>query len=172
MRIITIKYYFVFCCLIFLSLTGFSQEIDNEYQNMIERKYDFPVITPDSLTALLKNSDQFTLLDTREEKEYEVSHLPEALCFGYDEKNYDLLNDLDTNQLIIVYCSIGVRSQNIAKELKQRGYQNVLNLYGGIFLWADQFRPMVTLLNEDTDTVHGYNKYWGRWIKNAPVTYD
>jgi len=32
-----------------------------------------------------------------------------------------------------VYCSLGIRSEVIAKKLKKAGYTNVFNLYGGIF---------------------------------------
>lgn len=156
----------------FLSNKGLTQEIDPDYEKMIERKYDFPVIQPYSLLALLNNEKSIVLLDTREKREFTVSHLPNASFFGYETPNYDLINELDTSQLIVVYCSIGVRSQDVAKELQQRGFNNVFNLYGGIFLWADQFRPMFSSSNDDTDAIHGYNKYWGRWINNAPVVYD
>ena len=148
-----------------------AQEIDADYQKMIERKYNFPTISPDSLEIALERSN-FVVLDTREEEEYSVSHIPGALYFGYQDPNYELLNNIDTTQTLIVYCSIGVRSENIGKALKKRGFNNVYNLYGGIFLWADQFRMMEKENGIKTEKVHGYNKYWGRWIKKATVVYE
>tara|TARA_B100000508_G_scaffold141091_1_gene146291 strand:+ start:17272 stop:17778 length:507 start_codon:yes stop_codon:yes gene_type:complete len=149
---------------------GFTQEISPAYKNMIERKYNFPTIPADSVQAHLTD-DNYILLDTRENEEYEVSHLPGAIDFGYDHPNYSALPEADTSKTIVVYCSIGVRSENIAKVLKKRGFTKVYNMYGGIFLWADQFRPMEDDQGSSTKKVHGYNKFWGRWIEKAPVVY-
>jgi rhodanese-related sulfurtransferase len=147
------------------------QEIDVDYQKMIERKYSFPTIAQDSLETKLGTS-RYLILDTREEEEFAVSHIPGALHFGYNEPNYELINNIDTSKALVVYCSIGVRSQNIGEELNKRGFQRVYNLYGGIFLWADQFRPLERSDGEPTEKVHGYNKFWGRWIKKATVVYE
>ena len=43
----------------------------------------------------------------------------------------DRLDTLDKNKLIIVYCSIGVRSYNAARILMQRGFKNVKVYPGG-----------------------------------------
>jgi rhodanese-related sulfurtransferase len=147
------------------------QEIDADYQRMIERKYSFPTISLDSLESALGRSN-YVILDTREKEEYSVSHIPGALYFGYQNPNYELLNTIDTSQTLIVYCSVGFRSENIGEALKKRGFENVYNLYGGIFLWADQFRPLEKSKDIRTEKVHGYNKYWGRWIKKATVVYE
>lgn len=138
---------------------------------MIERKYDFPTIAQDSLQSNLNNS-RYIILDTREHDEYRVSHIPGALRFGYDDPNYELLKDVDTSKTIVVYCSIGVRSENIGESLKEKGFNDVYNLYGGIFLWADQFRPLETDEEKETKKVHGYNRFWGRWVQKAPVVYE
>lgn len=148
-----------------------SQEIDPDYKKMIERKYDFPTISADSLQSHLED-DHFVILDTRENDEFSVSHIPGAIEFGYDDPSYEALSSVDTSATIVVYCSIGVRSENIAEELHERGFKNVYNLYGGIFLWADQFRPMKNANDQKTKKIHGYNKFWGRWVQKAPVVYE
>lgn len=149
----------------------FSQEIDKDFQKMIERKYDaFPTIQPEDAEAKIGKEVYF--LDTRETVEFEVSHLPNAIHVGYDNLNWKKINTLDKKAEIIVYCSIGVRSQDIGKKLKEKGFKNVKNLYGGIFLWADQAREMEDQNQKSTNSVHGYNKYWGRWVKKAEVVYE
>lgn len=150
---------------------GWSQDIDPDYKRMIERKYDFPTITADSLQVHLEDSN-FVILDTREDEEFRVSHIPGAVEFGYDDPDFDILSNVDKSDTIVVYCSIGVRSENIAEELQERGFNNVYNLYGGIFLWADQFRPMKNNNDQKTEKIHGYNKFWGRWVQKAPVVYE
>ena len=155
--------------LAFTNLLG--QEIDPDYKIMIEKKYEFPTISPDSASKILYNDD-IIFLDTREPEEYNVSHLPNAILFGYDDPNWKAVDTLNKNITVIVYCSIGVRSQNIAEELNEKGFNNIKNLYGGIFLWADQSREMFDNQNNETSKVHGYNKFWGRWVKKAETVYE
>lgn len=159
---------------IFLPLWSvFSQEeIDPKYKKMIEKHYDgFPLIQPEDAVKIV-NDDSVVFLDTREKDEYNVSHIPGAMFVGYDDFDWDKVENLDRSKTVIVYCSIGVRSQNIGKELKEKGFTDVKNLYGGIFLWADQDRDMHNERGVDTDAVHGYSRLWGRWVQNAEVKYD
>ncbi|MEX2485927.1 MAG: rhodanese-like domain-containing protein [Brumimicrobium sp.] len=158
----------------FMGLFGFSslcQEIDPDYKIMVERKYEFPTISPDSASNIL-NQSNVVFFDTREPEEYNVSHLPRAILFGYDDPNWEAVDSIAKDKLVVVYCSIGVRSQNIAEELTEKGFKDVRNLYGGIFLWADQSREMVDGENNKTSKVHGYNRFWGRWVKNAETVYE
>lgn len=149
----------------------FGQEIDPDYKIMIEKKYEFPTISPDSASNILY-SDDVIFLDTREPEEYNVSHLPNAILFGYDDPNWKAVDTLNKDITVIVYCSIGVRSQNIAEELNEKGFKNIKNLYGGIFLWADQSREMLDDQDNETSKVHGYNRFWGRWVKKAETVYE
>lgn len=149
----------------------FSQDIDENYRKIIERKYDeFPTIKP-SESEVKINTDVY-FLDTREQNEFKVSHLPNAIHIGYNNLDWAKINTIDKDAEIIVYCSIGVRSQDIGKQLKEKGFSNVKNLYGGIFLWANQARAMEDINKKSTTKVHGYNKHWGRWIKKAEAVYE
>ena len=167
------KIIFSFAILLAINIPLFSQtdSIDHAYQRMIERKYDgFPTLSTSEAQKKLHTSVLF--LDTRSQEEYNVSHLPRALFIDYDQFNISALDSIKKNTEIIVYCSIGVRSQEIGKQLKDEGFTNVKNLYGGIFLWADQGRIMHNLTHDETRKVHGYNKFWGRWVKKAKVVYS
>lgn len=147
-----------------------SDSIDTSYKNMIDRKYDgFPTIQPSEAQDKLEKDVLF--LDTRSKSEFNVSHLPNALFVDYDNFKLNSLKNVDKDKEIIVYCSIGVRSQDIGKQLTENGFTNVKNLYGGIFLWADQGRVMEDFKNNNTSKVHGYNKFWGRWVQKAEVVY-
>ncbi len=112
-------------------------------------------------------------LDAREKNEYEVSHLENAIWVGYKEfdlaKVTDQLADKDTP--IVVYCSIGVRSEDIGEKLQQAGYTQVKNLYGGIFEWKNQGKPVYNGANVQTDSVHAYDKLWGRLLLKGTKVY-
>lgn len=73
------------------------------------------------------------LLDVRSPQEYEEWHIDGAVVLP----EYELMSNAqkiikDKEQVIVVYCSSGVRSKLAQEELKSLGYKNVYNLYGGV----------------------------------------
>ena len=128
-----------------------------------------PYIHVEELATL----DSVLLLDTREKKEYTVSHLKNTIWVGYDTFNKKLVssNATDKNMPIVVYCSIGVRSENIGEILKEMGYTNVKNLYGGIFDWKNKEQPVYDMKGIKTEKVHAYNKQWGKLLKKGKKIY-
>ena len=80
------------------------------------------------------------------------------------------LHGINKNAPIIVYCSVGYRSEKISEKLLAAGYKNVENLYGGIFEWKNK-RNTVVDKNGITNNVHPYSKTWGVWLKNADKVY-
>lgn len=122
---------------------------------------DVPEIT---VADAAKNSGQYMFLDAREQKEYNVSHLPSTRFVGYDSFSITSLNDIPTDKPLVVYCSIGKRSEDITRKLKKAGFTNVHNLYGGIFEWVNQGNQVYDLQNKQTEKVHAYGKLWGRFL--------
>ncbi|WP_366136413.1 rhodanese-like domain-containing protein [uncultured Maribacter sp.] len=123
--------------------------------------------------ANLIPNDSIVLLDSREEAEFNVSHIKNAIWIGYDTFNKDSISKKITNKNtpIVVYCSIGVRSENIGETLLKMGFTNVKNLYGGIFEWKNQDQPVYNLDQEKTEKVHAYNKHWGKLLKKGEKIY-
>jgi rhodanese-related sulfurtransferase len=138
------------------------------YKTLLKGVYDkdFPLVHLEQ-EEILQNA---VLLDTREKEEYEVSHLDGARWVGYDDFSFDRVKDIPKDQTIIVYCSIGARSQDIGIKLKAEGFKEVYNLYGGIFHWVNERHP-VYRGNEETNEVHAYNKIWGMWLSNGKKIY-
>ena len=128
-------------------------------------------VTDISVQELYEQKDQFILLDTRERKEFDISHIPEAIWVGYDDFTTERVKDLPKNAAIITYCSIGYRSERIGEKLQQAGFKNIQNLKGSIFKWANQGFPLVNTQNQPTQEVHGYNEKWGKWLKRGKVVY-
>ena len=84
-----------------------------------------------SAHALSKINQQVLILDARETSEYEVSHLRDAIHVGFDNFNLDSISEIlprNKNKQIVVYCSLGVRSEAIGLQLKKAGFKNVMNL--------------------------------------------
>ncbi len=128
---------------------------------------------PHTGVAKLSESDvkKFVFLDARELKEYNVSHLRNALHVGYDSLDLSAVDSLDKATPIIVYCSVGYRSEKVTEKLIAKGFTNVKNLYGGLFEWVNQDGEIVNNENATTDSVHGFSPAWGFWLKKGNKTY-
>ena len=134
-------------------------------------KKNVPYISVETLALPKTNA---ILLDAREKKEFEVSHLENAICVGYDKfKLKETLAKLpeDKNAKIVVYCSLGIRSETVANKLIEAGYTNVFNLYGGIFEWKNANFQVVDTLGKETEKVHTFNKDWSKWLKKGQKVY-
>ncbi len=112
------------------------------------------------------------LLDARESNEYEVSHIEGAINVGYDNFNKSELKNLPKDTEVIIYCSVGYRSEKIGEKLEKMGFQNVKNLRGGIFEWKNENNPVVNSQGDTTNQVHAFDKTWGVWLNNAEKVYD
>lgn len=123
--------------------------------------YSAPVVSVKE--AFAKKSD-YIFLDAREVDEYNISHIPEARFIGYKDFNIKGIADIAKDSKIIVYCSIGYRSEKIATKLRSAGYKNVSNLYGSIFEWANMGYPISDKKGMPTSQVHTYNKKWSQWV--------
>lgn len=121
--------------------------------------------------AQLRRQPASVLLDTRPPAEFAVSHLRGAREVGYGDFSLAKVQDLPKNAPIVVYCSVGARSEKIGARLQQAGYTNVRNLYGGIFEWVNEGQPIVTGHDQPTTRVHPYSPAWGIWLQRGQKAY-
>jgi len=99
-------------------------------------------ISVEELKRLRDEGADFTLLDVREPREYEICHLDgELIPLGTLAGRLD---DLDQHAHIVVHCRSGGRSANAVKAMRGAGFENVWNLNGGILAWIDRIDPSLT----------------------------
>ena len=113
------------------------------------------------------------IFDTREQKEFNISHIKNAYCIGYDKFNSKIVKEKyrNFNDTIIVYCSVGIRSETIGIKLKKLGYKNVFNLYGGIFEWKNKYEEVVDDNQNPTENVHAFSKEWSKYLIKGKKIY-
>lgn len=115
-----------------------------------------------------KRQEDFLIFDTREKAEYNMSHLPNAIHIGYEKFDLESFEKkYSKNSKIVLYCSLGVRSERIGIQLQKAGFQSVKNLYGGIFQWGDFGFPLFNSSNEITERVHVYSSKWKKYLFKA-----
>lgn len=137
-------------------------------------KYNDETIPYIKVEELHQSKDAVLILDARELDEYNVSHIQNAVYVGYEEfSKKDFKNkNIAKNTKIVVYCSLGVRSEDISERLKKMGYSDVFNLYGGIFEWKNQDYPVVDKNEQQTDAVHPFSEEWGKWLRKGKKVYS
>lgn len=115
--------------------------------------------------------DDAVFIDTREKEEYEVSHIKDAVWVGYNDFDMKRMDGVPKNKQLVVYCSVGKRSEDVTKKLEKAGYKNVANMYGGIFEWVNEGKPVYNEAGK-TDKVHAYSKTWGIWLNKGEKVYS
>lgn len=154
------KYTPSFLLLLISSLTSCGQKpFDEKMQSLY--KNTVPLIKSNELESKL---DDVVILDTRAPEEFEVSHIPGARMIDFDNFELDNVKDIPKDAAVIVYCSVGYRSERVGEKLREAGYEDVKNLYGGIFDWKNHGYQVVNRNNQATDSVHTYNRFWGKWL--------
>lgn len=106
------------------------------------------------------------LLDVREMEEYEVSHLKDAVLAASEQEVLEALEGVPPDRPVVLYCSVGYRSSEMAGFLRKRGFEKVYNLEGSIFAWANEGRPVYRGV-ERVHVVHPYDRVWGKLLKKA-----
>lgn len=118
-----------------------------------------------------RKEQKATFLDARTFEEYNVSHIKNAIWIGYETFDSTRVEQIDKNSMIIVYCSVGYRSEKVSEKLARLGFTNTYNLYGGIFEWVNKELPIVA--NEKkTSKIHAYDKTWGKWLEKGEKVYQ
>jgi|GEM_PF-495132 len=129
-------------------------KVDALYHDFSSRHPEIPDITVDDFLSL-KEEDGVVLVDNRMPEERAVSMIPGAITDDEFESDREEYKDA----VIVVYCTIGVRSGRYAKKLVRRGY-NAFNLAGGVLAWAHTGGGFVDPHGDRTDRVHVYGEEW------------
>ena len=87
----------------------------------------------DQLKALKASGEKFTLIDVREDNEWDAGHAAGAvhLSKGVIERDIDKKAP-QKNAKLVLYCGGGSRSALAADSLMKMGYSNVFSLAGGL----------------------------------------
>lgn len=157
---------------LFFSCSSSEAQVKNPaYRAMLSGLYKNTVPLISVQEASVATNQNFVFLDTREMEEYNVSHIKDATWVGYDDFSPSRLAGISPDSPIVVYCSVGYRSERIGEQLLTLGFKDVYNLNGGIFEWVNQKNPVVENNNQPTDKIHAYSKTWGIWISNGQKVY-
>ena len=103
-------------------------------------------IEPNVFSEMKKNQDDILVLDVREDWEREVSKITPSTHIPLGEfaspSGPELPSEFSTDKKIVIYCKAGVRSRMACEALKEKGFNNLYNLSGGILNWKAEGFPL------------------------------
>ena len=77
------------------------------------------------------------IIDVRTPQEFATGYIPGAININFYDKDFKTqLESLDKNQPVFVYCKVGGRSAQAAKQLEASGFKKIYDLDGGILSWT------------------------------------
>jgi rhodanese-related sulfurtransferase len=92
-------------------------------------------IRPSELAARLQAGDPLILLDVRQPGEIEICALPGIVHVPLGELGVRQ-SELDPDAEIVCICHHGVRSAHACLMLESYGFDNLVNMTGGMDLWS------------------------------------
>ena len=94
--------------------------------------------TVDEVKKRLERGESLTIIDVREESEWEQGHVPGAIHLGKGIIERDIERMFpDADAELILYCGGGFRSALAADNLTRMGYRNAISMDGGMRGWRE-----------------------------------
>ena len=147
------------------SSAAYDQLLRTLYRNTV------PTVQPAALAQELRQPIVPLLLDVRTPAEYKVSHLQDARFVNSDSLQTQDFVGVDRARPVVVYCSVGVRSERLGERLQALGFQHVRNLYGGLFEWVNEDHEVYNAQGL-TQNVHPYSALWSPWLRQGRKVYE
>ncbi len=105
-----------------------------------------PEIDVEELKRRLDAGETFQLVDVREDYEWDICNLESAGARLVPLATLpERLDSFDRETPLIVHCRSGPRGANAVAYLRMMGFENAVNLEGGILAWAERFDPGMTV---------------------------
>ena len=104
----------------------------------IENEMRIKHVSMDEIVQIMNENTDYIILDVRTIAEYNEGHIPNAICISNETIGNNTIRELpDKEQLILIYCRSGNRSNQAAEKLKKLGYTNLIE-FGGIIDWKGE----------------------------------
>ena len=98
-----------------------------------------------TIDEYLARGEPAFLVDTREDHEWALGHLPDAIHLSKGIIERDIEKAIpDRSASIVCYCGGGYRSALVCDNLQKMGYTNVVSMDGGFRGWNGRGLPVET----------------------------
>ena len=93
----------------------------------------------------MKGNGAFRIIDCRSPREFAQSRIENAINMDIsNDKFLSAYDGLARENVYLLYCRSGNKSSIVMKHMKEKGFQRVYDMSGGIVQWTRQGYPVVT----------------------------
>jgi molybdopterin/thiamine biosynthesis adenylyltransferase/rhodanese-related sulfurtransferase len=101
-----------------------------------------PAISVRELKSKMDHNEALVLIDVREPYEYEIARIDGSRLIPLGQLETQL-NELPRTGALVLQCHSGARSEHAVRILQEAGFENAVNLEGGIDAWSVEVDPAV-----------------------------
>jgi rhodanese-related sulfurtransferase len=104
-----------------------------------------PEVSAEQVQAWFQANERFTLIDVREQDEWNAGHIEGAVHLSKGILERDIERAIpDTDETVVLYCGGGYRSALAAAALDAMGYTRAVSMAGGWRAWMALGGPVET----------------------------
>lgn len=107
-------------------------------------------LSPHDFYVSILEHDEATILDVRLWEEYASDRIINSLWAGERAELDRVVQDLDKDRAIYLYCDYNERSGVVSKILKKKGFTQIFKLEGGYVDWKNMGFPVDTIILADS----------------------
>jgi adenylyltransferase/sulfurtransferase len=113
-----------------------------EADNWFAAPAGVPTISVRELKTKMDMKEPLTLIDVREPYEYEIARIDGSRLIPLGELATHV-SELPRTGTLVLQCHSGGRSEHAVRMLQEAGFENAMNLVGGIDVWSVEVDPAV-----------------------------
>jgi sulfur-carrier protein adenylyltransferase/sulfurtransferase len=126
-----------------------------------EARQVVPEEGPAELEKRLESGEPVAVIDVRDPDEYRDGHIEAATNISRGFLEFRIGGTVpDQKTPVVLYCQTGLRSVLAARQLKELGYETVINLQGGYAKWAQSGLPVVKEIPMTADQIQRYSRHF------------
>lgn len=101
-------------------------------------------LEPDEWREVLENEDDYVLIDVRNDYESKIGHFEGALTpevenfYEFPEWLEQVENEISKDKKVLMYCTGGIRCEKFSVLMKEKGWDDVNQLHGGILRYGKE----------------------------------
>ncbi|MCB9032344.1 MAG: rhodanese-like domain-containing protein [Chitinophagales bacterium] len=97
-------------------------------------------LEPIAFKQALEENNNAILVDVRTPAEIAENSIEGHIAINFMDPSFpQKILELDKDKTLFIYCRSGNRSGQACKFLSNKGYENLVNLKGGMLAWEDDF---------------------------------
>lgn len=113
-----------------------------DYEQFCNRAKEvrIPAVSAVQLKEMMTAGEKVALVDVREPFEFEIAKLPNSQLIPLGKLATDF-SEIPREEKTVLICKSGQRSARAVEFLRRQGFENLMNLEGGLDAWREKIDP-------------------------------